>query len=179
MAKHECECCGHLESQPCAQTMDEMEFERGIWPAALDGELSRVKSFLDRGVNFDMTDKSGYTALHYACSNGHLEVCKMLLDRGACCNKQTKAGQDTPLHRAAYRGYEDIVQLLLEKGGDPSICNADGQNALHKAAERCHRGIMDLLIAQNPAILHHKDIRNRTALDMYKDMTGVNLTKIS
>ena len=41
----------------------ELEFERGIWSAAMDGEEKKVKKLLKSGVCPSATDSSGYTAL--------------------------------------------------------------------------------------------------------------------
>ena len=43
--------------------LQELEFERGIWPAAMDGELSKVERLIKSGVCPSATDSSGYTAL--------------------------------------------------------------------------------------------------------------------
>ena len=40
---------------------------------------------------------------------------------------------DTPLHKAAMYGYKDVVQILLEWGGDPNKCNNVGYTPLHEA----------------------------------------------
>jgi len=40
-----------------------MDFERGIWQAALDGNVKRVRTLLDKGGDPDARDGSGYTAL--------------------------------------------------------------------------------------------------------------------
>lgn len=96
-------CCDHTHSSSgVCQTLDEMEFERGIWHAAQYGELEKVGKLLHRGV--DVRDRSGYTALHYAARNGHVEVCKLLLRNGADVNAVTKSGCATALHRAASAG---------------------------------------------------------------------------
>lgn len=52
-----------------------------------------------------------------------------LIDAGANVNSRTKAG-DTPLMMAAYRGYIDIVHLLLRKGARKDDVNNDGLTAL-------------------------------------------------
>ena len=61
---HISEGCG-CSSRPSsyAQSLTEMDFERGIWQAALDGNVNRVKSLLDKGGDPDERDGSGYTAL--------------------------------------------------------------------------------------------------------------------
>ena len=45
------------------------------------------------------------------------------------------AGGATPLHRAAYAGHRDIVELLLSNGADPRLVDSDGKTALHKVWE--------------------------------------------
>ena len=40
-----------------------MDFERGIWQAALDGDENRVRKLLDKGADPNLRDGSGYTAL--------------------------------------------------------------------------------------------------------------------
>lgn len=44
-------------------------------------------------------DKSGYTALHYASRNGHLDMCKLLVGKGANVNALTKLGKVSALQR--------------------------------------------------------------------------------
>lgn len=59
--------------------------EDNIWDAAERGELSKVAAFLDKGVaaNHSKSKATAYkTPLYFATLNGHLEVCKLLLERG-------------------------------------------------------------------------------------------------
>lgn len=102
-----CECCGGA-NHALAQSLDEMEFERGLWSAAQYGDLERAQQLLDRGFPVDKRDRAGYTALHYAARNGHLALCTLLLDRGAAINAVTCSGRATPLHRAAAVGNFDV-----------------------------------------------------------------------
>uniref|UniRef100_A0A8C9WD90 Ankyrin repeat domain 39 n=1 Tax=Scleropages formosus TaxID=113540 RepID=A0A8C9WD90_SCLFO len=131
-----CACCSHRPAAPSVhQTLEEMEFERGIWSAALDGDLDRVRSFLNKGVDPNVLDQAGYTALHYASRSGSESVCALLLSQKACPNPRTKGGA-TPLHRAAYCGRLGVLKLLLDAGADPLLCDDDGASPLHKAEER-------------------------------------------
>ncbi|MEQ2243494.1 hypothetical protein ILYODFUR_007545 [Ilyodon furcidens] len=150
--KHQCSCCSHAVSSPSVhQTLDEMDFERGMWSAALDGDLQRVKLLVLKGTDPNMKDSAGYTALHYGCRSGHLTVAAFLLENGACPSPQTPGGA-TPLHRAAYCGHLDVVRLLLQHGADPMLCDDDGANPLHKAAEQDHAEVCQLLKDRCPAV---------------------------
>lgn len=44
-------------------SLQEMEFERGIWQAAMDGDEGKVKRLIVSGTSPDATDSTGYTAL--------------------------------------------------------------------------------------------------------------------
>ncbi|XP_022068447.1 ankyrin repeat domain-containing protein 39 [Acanthochromis polyacanthus] len=150
--RQQCSCCSHPVSSPSVcQTLNEMDFERGIWSAAMDGDLERVKSFVQRGTDTNMRDSAGYTALHYGSRSGHLAVCRFLLENGACASPQTPGGA-TPLHRSAYCGHLDVVQLLLQHRADPMLCDDDGASPLHKAAERGHEEVCRLLLERCPAL---------------------------
>ena len=60
-------CCDHgHEPAPVSQTLDEMDFERGIWGASIEGDAKRVEKLLAKGVSANSRDSSGYTPMHYA-----------------------------------------------------------------------------------------------------------------
>ncbi|XP_053181352.1 ankyrin repeat domain-containing protein 39 [Scomber japonicus] len=157
--RERCACCSHPASSPSVhQTLSEMDFERGIWSAAIDGELERVKSLIQKGTQPNQRDSAGYTALHYASRSGHLAVCKFLLENGACASPQTPGGA-TPLHRSAYCGHLDVVKLLLHHRADPMLCDDDGASPLHKAAERGHEEVCQLLLEHCPALCSQENKR--------------------
>ncbi|KAM4615882.1 ankyrin repeat domain-containing protein 39 [Polymixia lowei] len=150
-----CSCCSHQVASPSVcQTLHEMDFERGIWSAAMDGDLERVKSLVQKGTDPNLRDSSRYTALHYASRSGHLDVCKFLLQNGACASPQTSGGA-TPLHRSAYCGHLEVVRLLLHYRADPLLCDDDGASPLHKAAEQGHKEVCELLIQRCPSLQSH------------------------
>lgn len=60
---------------------------------------------------------NGFTALHFAATNGYLGIVEILLENGAIIDKENIHGY-TPLYRAAQNGHLDVVKLLVEKGAD-------------------------------------------------------------
>ena len=60
---HSHDCGGHSASSSVHQTLDEMEFERGLWSAALSGQVKDVETRLQRGDDVNVKDNSGYSAL--------------------------------------------------------------------------------------------------------------------
>ncbi|KAL7960442.1 ankyrin repeat-containing domain protein [Trichoderma compactum] len=68
----------------------------------------------------DARDSDGRTPLSYAAENGHDDIARFLLAKGA---EAESGGNDglTPLHRAALSGHSGVVRLLLAAGVDPLI----------------------------------------------------------
>ena len=59
-----CQCLNHTTNPSVLQTLDELDFSRGIWTAALDGSYKEVVDFLEKKKDpVDKCDSSGYTAL--------------------------------------------------------------------------------------------------------------------
>ena len=74
---------------------------------------------------------------------------KLLIRAGANVNS-VNAGKHTPLHEAAYRGYDDIILELLLRGADPHAASNQKRTPLHEA---CMQGSL-ILWAQPSIILH-------------------------
>ncbi|XP_075030897.1 ankyrin repeat domain-containing protein 39 isoform X2 [Calonectris borealis] len=159
-------CCPSRVAVPSVhQSLPEMDFERGIWSAARDGDEPRVLQLLERRGEPSQPDLAGYTALHYASRNGHLGVCRLLLQRGARCDARTPGGA-TPLHRASYCGHLAVARLLLAHGADPATADEDGRTSLHKAAEQGHRELCALLLRHSPALAGIRDAKGRRPRDV-------------
>lgn len=57
--------------------------------------------------------------LYYAASFGLITVVKYILEAGADVEVHGGRGGATPINIASFRGYKDVVKLLLEYGADP------------------------------------------------------------
>ena len=106
--------------------------ESALMLAALQGELVLCKALIKNGADVNKPD---WAPLHYAATNGHLDVMNLLLEENAYIDAASPNGT-TPLMMAAHYGTESAVKLLLEAGADPLLKNTQGLSALDFA----HRG---------------------------------------
>ena len=162
-----CECSS--KPQSAAQTLDELEFERGIWTAAIDNDVTKIEKILSHRQDPNLKDGSGYTALHYAARAGHAKAISTLLDHGADPNAQTPSGKTTPLHRAAYMGHINCIELLIKGGGKVDLVDSDGKSALHKCAEKgqyeCAKLLLEKSDGKKGELLAAKDANGHTPYD--------------
>jgi outer membrane protein assembly factor BamB len=84
--------------------------------AARKGDLARVRSLLDSGVKPDIEGRHGTTALMIAAGEGHVEVARLLAERGADVNARERFFNSTVLANAARAKKPELVRWLLEKG---------------------------------------------------------------
>jgi len=104
--------------------------ETVLMMASLYGMLSEVKVLVDkRGAEIN---KSGWTPLHYACTEGHLAVADYLLSKGAKVDALSES-DTTPLMMAVRSGNIQLVRLLLDRGADLQIRNHQGFSAIDVA----------------------------------------------
>ena len=108
--------------------------ESPLMLAALKGHLALSDKLVKKGAD---VNKTGWTPLHYAASNGHVEVIKLLLENHAYIDAESPNGS-TPLMMAGMYGNAQSVKLLLDEGADPLLKNQIGLTAL-QFAERGNR----------------------------------------
>ena len=92
--------------------------------------LSRpVKILLEGGFPPDLAEhEMPGSALRYACSRGHVEVVRLLLQFGADPN--LAGAGSSPLILACRQGSLAIVEMLLAAGADPQARDRRGRSAL-------------------------------------------------
>lgn len=93
----------------------------------------------------------GETALTAAAGRGKLEVCELLLERGAAVSRTNKRGVP-PLFCAARQGHWQIVRLLLERGCDVNLSDKQGRTPLMVAACEGHLSTVEFLLSKGATL---------------------------
>ena len=124
----------------------------GFLEAAREGDVRRCGLYLDADVT-GTPNRDG--PLHIACHHNHVDVVRLLLDRGAAIDKKNRQG-DTPLHKACLYNRVFVATILLDRGAAIDEKSDNGGTPLHKACHQNDVEIAALLIQRNCAI----DARN-------------------
>ena len=85
-------------------------------------------------------------ALFDAAGGGDAASVARLLAEGARADARLAPGGETPLMRAAARGYEEVARVLLDAGADASARRSDGFTPLILAVFFGHEGLVRLLV---------------------------------
>ena len=113
---------------------------------------------------------NGWTCLLNAANNGHLAICRLLIDKGAQLEAKNSIGW-TPLLWAAMEGHVEIVRLLCDRGADVEARSVGGWRPLHYAAWHGHISVVKELIEVRNAEINARDNRGSTALTKASQQT--------
>ncbi len=124
--------------------------ESALMIACLLGDGSLVRLMVEHGAD---VNKTGWTPLAYAATNGHTRIVSYLVSHSAAINAAAPNGT-TPLMMAAYFGHRATAKLLLENGADPSLKNQMGFTAEELAQQRGHKDTANLIASYRHQVLH-------------------------
>lgn len=108
------------------------------------GDVNGVSEGIRRGLDVNFADQDGNTLLMLAARSGNAEIVALLLNAGARVYPHNVFG-DTALLVATFGGYEQVVDMLLAKGGDLGA-NPQGWTPLHYAAFAGHAHMVNKYI---------------------------------
>lgn len=168
--------------------------------AVLQGNEDRILDIIKSGVDINIIDSSGDTALHHAIPHAiitrNIGIIKLLLDNGANVNIRNNNG-DIPLNisirqysRCGYsrkKYIEDIKPLkqlmddinifLLDMGSDINNVNDGQYTILHEAASYGSEILFDNLMPKVLHLLHVRGSGERTPLHFASYYNSVKIVK--
>lgn len=97
--------------------------ETGLHQACIAGNLAQVRRLLDQKHPVNVRDFAGWMPLHEAANHGHIEIVRLLIERGASINDKGGKMCDgvTALHDACGNGCLEVVEVLLEAGANATM----------------------------------------------------------
>ncbi|MEA3443125.1 MAG: ankyrin repeat domain-containing protein [Bacteroidota bacterium] len=141
---------------------EEINFKLNM--AAYEGDTAKVDILIALGVQVDVSDYDGITALIYAAQNGHIGVAKRLLAEGAQIDHLTWDFR-TPLLAAVMAGQFDMAEFLIRSGAQINVKNILGLTSLHYAVGFNNFYMADMLMYYDINI-NAKNWKGQTALDI-------------
>ena len=124
-----------------------------LYMASSRGNAAVVQSLIDNGADVDVecddqdddADDVKWTPLLVASEQGRPENARVLLEHGACVNRQDTDGK-SPLHYASRHPSDDLVRLLLDNGANVVALDVWGNTALHEASYHRRSTVVKLLL---------------------------------
>jgi ankyrin repeat protein len=104
----------------------------------------------NRPLPMDIRNKASQNALMIACAHGARDVVEMLFTMdGTHDLEAVDADGWTALHHASCHGYKEIIDILCQKGANPSATTNDNETGLHLAAQEGHKAVVEFLLENN------------------------------
>jgi ankyrin repeat protein len=162
-----------LKDPPSKLEIDAKDLDRRtpLLLAAASGHTVVVRALIAAGADFNAKDDFDRTPLQWAVEGDHRKVLEELLKQGKRLDIEAMDifGRSA-FWRAAWRGYEDIVELLSDVQSPEMLTRTDKNHrtALHAAAENGHTRVVRTLLDNSDFKYRvgYKDLENQTALHL-------------
>lgn len=104
-----------------------------LFDAVSKNKIDLVSSYLNKGGDVNRIDDKGYSILNRAATDGNLNLVKIILEKKPDLETVTYPDYSndgsmnydgaTALHNAAYGGFSEIVEALIQAGADINLSN--------------------------------------------------------
>ena len=131
--------------------------------AAKNRDRAAVRALLKQGVDVNMRQPDGATALHWAAHRDDVETAGLLIQAGAQVNV-TNDYQVTPLALACPNRNLAMVETLLKAGANPNSALSSGETALMTAARTGSTDVVAALLARGADVNAKEAVRGQTGL---------------
>jgi ankyrin repeat protein len=112
--------------------------------AAIYGHLEIVKQLIEFGADVNRMSEELQTPLSEACVNGHSDIVRLLICKGAKVDPSNSNFEQSPIYLACCEGHVDILEILISQ--KPSLLQRSGQLLLYTAAMEGHLEVVKFLI---------------------------------
>lgn len=147
--------------------------------AATANDIPTIQKLVDQNFPLNTADYDKRTALHLACSEGHLDLIKYLIDHGSNVNAIDRFG-DTPLSCAVWAKQHQVCAFLRENGGRIISREANRDSNIFQLLTAAAKGDAEALseMLESGMDANSYDYDKRTALHVASSRNHVKLVKI-
>jgi ankyrin repeat protein len=89
-------------------------------------DMSKIQALLEKGADVNAKRNDGWTPLHWASCENHIEIAELLIEKGADVDAKDNENW-TPLHWASCENHIEIAELLLKAGAYLNAETNDGE----------------------------------------------------
>lgn len=146
--------------------MDEILYafvKQNLYIAVRSGKLGAVKGVLENGVELEVVDSRGKTAIRYAVEHGYYDIVVELIKHKVNLEAMDEEGK-TALIDGIINDKPEIVKCLLEHGANGNTADHKGKTALMYAAQSEDITMAELLLAWGADIEAADRINRKTAI---------------
>ncbi|KAL3105879.1 hypothetical protein niasHT_026654 [Heterodera trifolii] len=130
---------GTGDTKPIIGSIDHMIGNHSpLWAAIIGGQTKVIESLLEKGADPNEIgtlthegQERTLSPLHYFAAEGNLDICKLLVSKGAKVDHGVGHRGITPLHLACEKRHMQIVHFLVEEAkADFEVADSDGNTPL-------------------------------------------------
>ncbi|AIR04392.1 MULTISPECIES: ankyrin repeat domain-containing protein [Cedecea] len=143
--------------------MSEKELVTGFLTAALEGEAATLKACLERGVDINVTNRQGRTAITLASLSQKYDCVALLIDAGADINQQDETCFN-PFLISCLNNDLKLLRLLLPARPDLTRLTRFGGVGITPASEKGHVEIVRELLEHTGINVNHTNFLGWTPL---------------
>ena len=124
-----------------------------------------------------INQRGGESLIHYAADLDDNHIMMFMIENGADVNAKTTYGLETPMHRAAMSGNQDMVRLLWGCGADINAPRNCGETPLMIATKNSDLAMVYLLIRLGADVKMIKE-NGQSALDLAEMQGDVEIIEM-